>query len=138
MRGLRFGSLAVAALALGACSSSSSPVAEPNPNIFPAQYRNEIITTLVATLDDPTLIRQATITDPMLRQAGTDQRYAVCMRFDSRDAQRRYLGLTERIAYFYAGHLNQLVKTTSPEQCAGAVFKPWPELEKYCLAKNCT
>ena len=45
--------------------------------------------------------------------------------------------MKERIAYFYAGHLNQLVVAT-PEQCAGVAYKPWPELEKYCLAKNCT
>ena len=137
MRRLTLGSLAIAAAALGACSSTSS-APEANPNVFPTQYRNEIMTTLTTELDDPTGIRQASITDPMLRQAGQEQRYVVCMRFDSRDQQHRYLGMTERIAYFYAGHLNQLVKTTSPDQCAGAAYKPWPELEKYCLAKNCT
>lgn len=136
MRTFTLGSLAAMAVALGACSSAPAP--EVNPNIVPARYRDEIMNTLSTTLDDPTNIRQAEITDPMLRQAGQEQRYVVCMRFDSRDQQRRYTGLTERIAYFYAGHLNQLIKTTSPEQCAGAVFKPWPELEKYCLAKNCS
>lgn len=136
MRRLTLGSLAIAAAALGACSSTSS-APEPNPNIFPTQYRNEIMTTLTTELDDPTAIRQASITDPILRQAGQEQRYVVCMRFDSRDQQRHYLGMKERIAYFYAGHLNQLVVAT-PEQCAGVAYKPWPELEKYCLAKNCT
>jgi hypothetical protein len=138
MRRLTLGALAIGAMALGACSSSSTPAPEANPNVFPTHYQDEIITTLVSTLDDPTRIRQAVITEPTLRQAGQEQRYAVCMRFDSRDQQRRYTGLTERIAYFYAGHLNQLIKTTSPDQCAGAVYKPWPEVEKYCLAKNCT
>jgi antibiotic biosynthesis monooxygenase (ABM) superfamily enzyme len=95
------------------------------------------MTTLTKELDDPTAIRQASITEPTLRQAGQEQRYAVCMRFDSRDQLRHYLGLKERIAYFYAGHLNQLVTATSG-QCNGAAYKPWPELEKLCLAKNCT
>lgn len=137
MRRLTLGSLVIAAAALGACSSTSSSP-DVNPNIFPAQYRQEIMTTLTTELDDPTAIHQASITDPTLRPAGQEQRYIVCMRFDSRDQQRHYTGLTERIAYFYAGHLNQLVKTTSPEQCSGTVYKPWPELEKFCLAKTCT
>jgi hypothetical protein len=137
-RRLTLFSLAIAAIALGACSSSSGAGPVANPNVFPAQYRNEIITTLISSLDDPTGIRDASISDPVLRPAGRDQRYVVCMRFDSRDVQRRYTGMTERIAYFYAGHLNQLVKTTAPDQCAGVVYKPWPELEKYCLAKSCT
>jgi len=138
MRRLVPATVALLAIALGGCSSMSGTGPEPDPNIFPARYQNEIITSLTATLDDPTLIRQAVISDPVLRSAGKEPRYAVCMRFDSRDQQKRYTGLKERIAYFYAGHLNQLVETTSPEQCAGVVYKPWPELEKYCLAKNCT
>jgi hypothetical protein len=137
MRRLTFGSLAIAATALGACSSFSGTGPAVDPNIFPAQYRREILSTLMTTLDDPTGIRQAEITEPMLRQIGQEQRYAVCMRFDSRDQQRRYMGVSERIAYFYGGHLNQLVKTTAPEQCAGAAYRPWPELEKYCLTKEC-
>ncbi len=138
MRRLTLASVAMTTIVLGACSSTSGTGPAVNPNVFPTQYRNEIITTLISALDDPTGIRQASITDPVLRPAGQDQRYAVCMRFDARDAQRRYTGLTERIAYFYAGHLNQLVKTTSPDQCAGMAYKPWPELEKYCLAKSCS
>jgi hypothetical protein len=135
MRRLMLGSLTIAAMALGACSSSPSGPG-PDPNIFPAQYRDEIMTTLTASLGDPSGIRQAGITEPMLRQAGREQRYVVCMRFDSRDTNRQYTGMQERIAYFYAGHLNQLVKATA-DQCAGAPYKPWPELEKYCLAKSC-
>jgi hypothetical protein len=137
MQRLWLASLAVAAVGLGACSSLEGKGPEPNPNIFPTQYRQEIITTLTTTLDDPTGIKQASISDPVLRAAGQDQRYAVCMRFDSRDQQGRYTGLTERIAYFYAGHINQIVTTRTPDQCAGAAYKPWPELEKYCLTKNC-
>ena len=135
MRRLIVGSLTIAAMALGACSSSPSGPG-PDPNIFPAQYRDEIMTTLTASLGDPSGIRQAGITEPMLKQAGREQRYVVCMRFDSRDTNRQYTGVQERIAYFYAGHLNQLVKATA-DQCTGAPYKPWPELEKYCLAKSC-
>ena len=48
-------------------------------------------------------------------------------------ASRNYAGSTDRIAYFYGGHLNQLVEATK-EQCGNAAYKPFPELEKLCLA----
>jgi hypothetical protein len=134
---LAFASFAIAAVALGACSSMAGKGPGPDPNIYPKDWQNEVINTLTNSLDDPNGIRQASITEPMLKQAGSEQRYVVCMRFDSRDLNRQYLGLQERIAWFYAGRLNQLVKAEAG-QCAGAPYKPWPELEKYCLTKKCT
>jgi hypothetical protein len=127
------------ALALGACSTldmfagKEPPV---DPNLFPTRYKDEIMLTFTRGLVDPSNIRDAAIADPVLRPAGQEQRYAVCMRANVRDAGRRYTGVKERIAWFWGGHLNQLV-LAEPGQCAGAVYKPWPELEKYCLAKNC-
>ena len=65
-------------------------------------------------------MRDAAITDPVLRPVGTDQRYVVCVRANTRDAAGRYLEAPkDRIAYFYGGHLNQLVDAT-PEQCGKA------------------
>ena len=46
-----------------------------------------------------------------------------------------YTGSKDRIAYFYGGHLNQLVEATK-EQCGNAAYKPFPELEKLCLARQ--
>ncbi|HKS87666.1 MAG TPA: hypothetical protein VJR71_19480 [Pseudolabrys sp.] len=121
--------------ALVACSSSSK-APEENPNQFPADYKNEILVTMTSLLDDPTNIRDAFATDPMLRQVGTSQRYVVCIRSDSRNAAKHYTGSKDRIAYFYDGHLNQLVDATK-DQCGNAPYKPFPELEKLCQAKKC-
>jgi hypothetical protein len=129
----------LSALAVGliGCSSSSSKQPEENPNIFPADYKNEIIYTMTNSLEDPTNVRGAFISEPILRPAvGKDERYVVCVRSDSRNANRQYTGSTDRIGYFYAGHLNQLVEATK-EQCDNAAYKPFPELEKICLAKKC-
>ena len=95
------------------------------------------IIVMTGSLDDPNAIRQASVTEPALKAAGTEQRYVVCTRFDARDINGQYTGAQERIAYFYAGHLNQMVRANSG-QCAGAPYRPWPELEKFCLAKKCT
>jgi hypothetical protein len=123
-------------LALAACSSFSDPYKEPEPNIYPKNYKQEIIDTLSTDLTDPTNIRDAYITDPALSPVNKDQRYTVCVRANVRDQNRSYTGSKDRIAYFFGGHLNQLIEATA-EQCGNAAYKPFPELEKLCLAKKC-
>lgn len=128
--------LSVLAVGLTGCSGSGSKQPEENPNVFPADYKNEILLTMTSTLDDPTNVRGAFISEPVLRQAGKEERYVVCVRSDSRNANKHYTGSTDRIGYFYAGHLNQLIDATK-EQCGNAAYKPFPELEKLCQAKKC-
>jgi len=128
--------LSVLAVGLVGCSGSGSKQLEENPNIFPAGYKNEILFTMTNTLEDPTNIRNAFISEPVLRQAGKEERYVVCVRSDSRNANKHYTGSKDRIGYFYAGHLTQLVEATK-EQCGSAAYKPFPELEKLCQAKKC-
>lgn len=127
--------LSALAVSLLACSSDKKQ-AEENPNVFPSDYKNEILTTFTSSLDDPTNIRSAYITDPFIRPAGKEERYVVCVRSDSRNVARHYTGITDRIGYFYNGHLNQLVDATK-EQCGNIAYKPFPELEKLCQAKKC-
>ena len=126
--------LSALAGSLVACSSDKKQA--ENPNVFPADYKNEILTTMTNTLDDPTNIRSAYVTDPFVRSAGKEERYVVCVRSDSRNLNRNYTGIQDRIAYFYGGHINQLVEATK-EQCGNAAYKPFPELEKLCQAKKC-
>ena len=127
--------LSAVALSAAACSSSSK-APEENPNTFPANYKDEILLTMTNSLEDPTNVRDAYITEPILRRAGNDERYVVCVRSDSRNANKHYTGSKDRIACFYAGRLNQLVEATK-DQCANAAYKPFPELEKLCQAKKC-
>ena len=128
--------LSVLAVGLTGCSGSGSKQPEENPNVFPADYKNEILLTMTSTLDDPTNVRGAFISEPALRKAGKEERYVVCVRSDSRNANKQYTGSMDRIGYFYAGHLNQLIDATK-EQCGNAAYKPFPELEKLCQAKKC-
>jgi len=128
--------LSVLAVGLTGCSGSGSKQPEENPNVFPADYKNEILLTMTSTLDDPTNVRGAFISEPALRQAGKEERYVVCVRSDSRNANKQYTGSMDRIGYFYAGHLNQLIDATK-EQCGNAAYKPFPELERLCQAKKC-
>ena len=125
--------LIVPALGLAACTGSSK---EENPNILPTNYKQEIIDTMGTVLIDPTNVREGFISEPALAPAGKDPRYFVCVRSNSRDYHRNYIGSKDRIAFFYAGHLNQLIDATK-EQCGNAAYKPFPELEKRCLSTKC-
>lgn len=104
--------------------------------MFPTDYKKEILDTLTHTLDDPINVRDAFISDPMLTPIGKNQRYTACVRFNARNLKKQYVGSKDRIAYFYGGHLNQLVDAT-PEQCGNAAYKPFPELEKLCVGQKC-
>ena len=128
------GLVAALATALMACSSKTPEV---NPNTIPTNYKQEILDVLERSIADPTNVRDAFISDPALTPVGKDQRYTACVRFNARDASHRYIGSTDRIAYFYGGHLNQLVEA-SKEQCGNAAYKPFPELEKLCRASKCS
>jgi hypothetical protein len=126
--------LLAAATVLAACSANKEVAVDPN--LVPADYRREILFTLQKSLDYPTNVRDAAVSDPVLRSSGQEQRYSVCVRENSRDSTGQYRGVKEHIGWFYGGRLNQLVEA-APGQCASAVYRPWPELEKLCQATKC-
>ena len=128
--------LAAVGIALSACSDSNKLDAA-DPNVFPKDYQRELLNTLVPLLDDPTGVHEAGITEPVIRSAGREPRYVVCVRADARNGNRHYTGVKERIAYFYGGYLNQFIEADKG-QCAGVVYKPWPELTNFCLAAKCS
>jgi hypothetical protein len=125
-------------LSLGGCGGLGFGGKTPDvdPNLFPDNFKKDIIDTLSVTLPDPTNLRGAQVSDPVLKPVGREPRYASCVRYQARDADKRYTELQTRIAYFFGGRLNQLVDANA-EQCAGAAYKPFPELEKLCLGASC-
>jgi hypothetical protein len=126
--------LSLLGLALAACSTDASK--EPDPNIMPANYKQEVLDTMMSTLPDPTNVRDAFISEPALTTISKESRYTICVRYNGRNANRQYMGSKDRVGFFYAGHLNQLVEAEQG-QCAKAAYRPFPELEKLCLAKKC-
>jgi hypothetical protein len=120
-------------LALSACSSDTKK--EPEPNIFPADYKQEILDAIPSVIAELGSIRDAYVSDPTLVQGGRDQRYAVCVRFVARNESRQDAGSKDRIGYFYAGRLNQLIEAEKG-QCATASYKPFPEV--VCYPKTCS
>ncbi len=119
-------------VALSACSTDPPKI---EANVFPADYKKLIIESLKQ--DKLIGAREASITDPTLRQIDTAERYAVCVRYNPRMSDSPgYTGLTERLVYFYQGHITQFLQA-KPEQCSWAAYKPFPELEKACAGAGC-
>jgi hypothetical protein len=115
-------------LLLAACSWGSKDTAV-NPNLYPSNYRQEVLKTMQQMLGDAGRARNAFISDPVLAPVGTDQRYMLCLRDNELDASGQYVGPEYRVGYFYGGHLNQLVDATDKE-CGKAAYKPFPELDR--------
>ena len=114
--------IAIVAGVLAGCAGDKK-ANDVDPNIFPAQYKQEIIDTLRARPHRSDQCARRLCHRAGLVPVGKDSRFAVCVRSNSRDYNRNYPGSKDRIAYFFGGHLNQLIDATK-EQCGNAAFKP--------------
>jgi hypothetical protein len=116
---------------LGACSSGRSLFGNDEDaqiNAFPTSYKSDILAGMHAYLNDPTGIRDAAISQPMLKSVDYTTRYVVCLQFNSRQNGNTYAGVKEFAAVFLAGHFDHFVEKAQ-EQCAGVAYAPFPELQ---------
>jgi hypothetical protein len=103
-----------------------------DPNLWPKDYKKAVITFVTNNEGNPTGLRDAAMSEPVLRPLDNIERYMSCVRYTvPRTGQ-----VTEHLVYFLGGQINQFVKTT-PEQCKWAAYKPFPELEKICMGEKC-
>jgi hypothetical protein len=119
---------------------------EARMNVFPDNYRSDLLGALHAYVIDPTNIRDAFLSDPAIRQIGTQNRYTACVRFNAKNGDGRYVGSRDVMAIFVNGRFDQFIDLTpqlgqssqsSPsstalqatEACAQAEYKPFPELQ---------
>jgi hypothetical protein len=137
-------------LVLAGCSYSGEPSqadlrAEWNEqNIFPASYRADVVAFLHSYLNDPSSIRGAAITRPQIRRVPGDpgDRYMVCVRYNARNSDGGYAGMTETVATFRAGKFERFIDPLRgdlqrqaaarmvQELCKDAAYEPFPELQR--------
>ena len=127
--------LAVLAVSLAACAGGERDYSGPETtrggvtvNMFPDNYRAEILAYQRSYLNDPSGIRAAAISQPALRKVGSVERYAVCVRFNAKSPSGGYAGVRDHLAIFLAGKLDQMAVTR--EHCNDATYEPFPELER--------
>ena len=142
---LRWLALFLAAV-VSACASDDGRTPEgkaaawESGNVYPANYRGEIIAYLRTYLNEPANIRDAQVSEPVLRPAGFGNRYMVCVRFSAKRAGGSYGGPREHLAVFLGGKLDRMVELrgadqargeqSKGEQCSGATYAAFPELER--------
>ena len=132
------------AMALAGCGSGRSrEEREARINIYPDNYRTDLLAALHTYVSDPTNIRDAYVSDPSLKPIGTQNRYAACVRFNAKNSDGRYIGSKDVLAVFVGGRFDQFVDppmqlgTANPssqanpvrELCSQAEYKRFPELE---------
>jgi hypothetical protein len=96
---------------------------------FPANYKPEILAFLRTYLNNPVGVREAAIAEPVQRTVGGRARYVSCLRFAERQTDGSYRDSRERAVLFVGGRLERIM-TNAAEECAGAAYVAFPELEK--------
>ncbi len=61
-------------------------------NIFPQNYKNDLIAFLRTYINDPSHIRGAAVSQPQLKNVGPGDRYIACVRYDARKDGGQYAG----------------------------------------------
>jgi hypothetical protein len=95
----------------------------------PSNYRPEILAFLHTYLNSPVGVRDGQIAEPVQRTVGGRPRYVVCLRYSERQSDGSYRDPRDRAIVFVNGRLDRIMANPS-EECAGAVYGPFPELEK--------
>jgi hypothetical protein len=96
---------------------------------YPANYRADLLAFMKTYLNNPVGVRDAVLAEPVQRTVGGRSRYVACLRFTPRESDGSYSGLRERAIVYVDGRLDHAIENAS-EPCAGAVYAPFPELEK--------
>jgi hypothetical protein len=96
---------------------------------YPANYKPELLAFMKTYLNNPVGVKEAMLADPVQRTVGGRLRYVVCLRYNARDSDGNYRGQRERAVLYVDARLDRIVEDAS-ESCAGAVYAPFPELER--------
>jgi hypothetical protein len=121
-----FGLLLLAGCGGGASVQSS---ATGSTNTEPTTYKEDVLAFLRTYLNDPTGVREAEISQPALKSVAGRTRYVACLRFNAKKSNGEYAGTKERLVLFLSGRLDT-VHETAGDQCKGAIYEPFPELER--------
>ena len=99
------------------------------PQPFPTNYRAELLAFMRTYLNNPVGVHDAALVEPVQRDVGGRTRYVSCLRFTARESDGSYREARERAILYVNGRLDRMIENAA-EICAGAVYAPFPELEK--------
>jgi hypothetical protein len=99
------------------------------PQPFPDNFRSDTLALMRTYLNNPVGVREAGMAEPVLREVGGRQFYVSCLHFTPRETDGSYKSMRERAALFVNGRGDRIIDRAG-ELCIGAVYAPFPELEK--------
>jgi hypothetical protein len=123
--------LALLAVSLGACGHHQpDTTTESEINVYPSNYKSDILGAMHVYLNDPTGIRDAAISDPALKTVANTTRYTACLRFTAKkDGGNDYAGPRQIAAVFQVGRFDRFIEIPK-DLCTGVTYAPFPELQK--------
>ena len=131
---LRLLSLLALGVTMSACASDNYEVSAEvrkaeweAKNLYPRAYRAEIVAYLRTYLNDPTGLREAAISEPVLKPMGLGQRYVSCVRYRAKAGSGDLGASRDHLVVFVQGKLDAFKE--GKEQCAAATYVRFPELE---------
>ena len=135
LSGFKRGGAAILLAAFTACASDPT---EPSPearraaweaqNVYPEKYSAEVLAYMRNYLNNPRSVRDAAISEPTPKPMGLGNRYVSCLRYRLTDTSPGFPAGREHIVIYVGGKLDTVRE--AKDQCAGAVYAPFPELER--------
>lgn len=129
--------IAAAAVLLGACTFGNTEgngylsfgKEDDGVQVYPQNYRPELLSFLKTYLNDPTDVKAAQLAPPVEKTIGGRQRYVTCLRYSAKQFNGTYDPAKDRAVMYVNGRLDHIIEQ-SGDLCAGAQYAAFPELEK--------
>lgn len=103
-------------------------------NVTPLNYKADIVAYMQTYLNDPTHVRNAAVSTPMVKTLPGDpgERIMTCVRYSAKMSTGRYGATKTGIAVFVSGRLDRFVETpiVVRDICKDVPLLPFPELQQ--------
>jgi hypothetical protein len=112
-------------------------------NIKPENYKPDLLAFLRTYLNNPEGVREAGLSEPQKLNVLETERYAACLRYNTKNSAGRYTGISNHLAVFISGKFDRLIElgpvargagegALQPlrEYCNKVSYQPFPELEQ--------
>ncbi len=100
-------------------------------NVVPQNYKQDLLAFLRTYLNDPSHVRDASVSPPFRKAVGPGERFIACVRYNARNSDGKYTGSKVGAAIYVSGKLDRFLDgPPTRELCKDAVYAPFPELQK--------
>ena len=124
----------VVSLLLAGCSNEwtrDRELSVQQNNIYPQNYKSEIVALMRSYLNDPTGVRDAFVSEPSQRTIDGASRYVSCVRYNAKKGGGQYAGSRDGMILFRGGRLDRIADSEMARAlCKDAAYAAFPELQQ--------